>query len=227
MTPTDAHLVAGFLLREFDRFAAFLDDCAIDPTEAAIIIEEIAGETGGGIPFFDRFPIPKELTVLNKFEQCHEYEADQKNFESCNVTVIGPDAITSHCIGCPYNRFDETASRTFADQNKETVCAGRSTSGSELIAAERKRQIEEKGFTAQHDAGHSSMCMAVAGAAYALDAAGDHHESRNWRRVYKNSFSSLWPWDEEWFKPTPEDPVRQLVKAGALIAAEIDRIQNR
>ncbi|WP_319406151.1 hypothetical protein [uncultured Desulfosarcina sp.] len=50
MKPTDAHLVAGFLLREFDRFAAFLDDCAIDPVEASMIIEEIAGESGGGIP---------------------------------------------------------------------------------------------------------------------------------------------------------------------------------
>lgn len=34
-----------------------------------------------------------------------------------------------------------------------------------------------------------------------------------------------WPWDEEWWKPS-EDPVRNLVKAGALIAAEIDRLQR-
>lgn len=33
-----------------------------------------------------------------------------------------------------------------------------------------------------------------------------------------------WPWDlKRHWKPTPGDPVRQLVKAGALIAAEIDR----
>jgi len=32
--------------------------------------------------------------------------------------------------------------------------------------------------------------------------------------------------DEKWFKPTPDDHIRQLTKAGALIAAEIDRLQR-
>ena len=31
---------------------------------------------------------------------------------------------------------------------------------------------------------------------------------------------------EEWWKPTPKNRVRELVKAGALIAAEIDRLQR-
>ena len=35
-----------------------------------------------------------------------------------------------------------------------------------------------------------------------------------------------WPWDESWFKPTPDDRIRELVKAGALILAEIDRLQR-
>lgn len=34
-----------------------------------------------------------------------------------------------------------------------------------------------------------------------------------------------WPWDADAWKPT-QDPIRQLVKAGALIAAEIDRRQR-
>ena len=33
-----------------------------------------------------------------------------------------------------------------------------------------------------------------------------------------------WPWDKESFKPTTS--LRDLVKAGALIAAAIDRLQN-
>ncbi len=32
-----------------------------------------------------------------------------------------------------------------------------------------------------------------------------------------------WPWEMAWLKIS-EDPVRNLVKAGALIAAEIDRL---
>jgi hypothetical protein len=32
-----------------------------------------------------------------------------------------------------------------------------------------------------------------------------------------------WPWSFEWWKP--KDRIRNLVRAGALIAAEIDRLQ--
>ena len=35
----------------------------------------------------------------------------------------------------------------------------------------------------------------------------------------------LWPWSDKWWKPS-DDPVRNLVKAGALLAAEIDRLQR-
>ncbi len=37
--------------------------------------------------------------------------------------------------------------------------------------------------------------------------------------------ATSWPWDEEWWKPD-NDAVRNLAKAGALIAAEIDRLQR-
>ena len=53
--------------------------------------------------------------------------------------------------------------------------------------------------------------MAVAAACYALPA---------WCR----GRTRRWPWDDEWWKPTPDDRIRELVKAGALIAAEIDRL---
>ena len=33
-----------------------------------------------------------------------------------------------------------------------------------------------------------------------------------------------WPWNVVWWKPTPDDRIRELAKAGALIAAEIDRL---
>lgn len=39
-----------------------------------------------------------------------------------------------------------------------------------------------------------------------------------------HSSSPDWPWDEEWWKPSL-DPIRNLEKAGALIAAEIDRLE--
>lgn len=98
-------------------------------------------------------------------------------------------------------------------------------SGIELIAAERDRQINEEGWSAEHDAEHAEICLAVAGACYALDVASRHTgEHESWKSIYAEPVKRLWPFDLEWFKPTVDDPVRQLVKAGALIAAEIDRI---
>jgi hypothetical protein len=47
---TDTHLVAGFLLKEQERFFAYLDDCAIEPTEGSLIIEEIISESDGRFP---------------------------------------------------------------------------------------------------------------------------------------------------------------------------------
>lgn len=50
MNPVDAKLIAGFLLEEFDRFTAYLDDQDIEPTEASVIVEDIVSESAGGIP---------------------------------------------------------------------------------------------------------------------------------------------------------------------------------
>ena len=46
-----------------------------------------------------------------------------------------------------------------------------------------------------------------------------------WRKFERNpSFHIMWPWEANWWKPTPEDRIKELAKAGALIAAEIDRL---
>jgi gamma-glutamylcyclotransferase (GGCT)/AIG2-like uncharacterized protein YtfP len=36
--------------------------------------------------------------------------------------------------------------------------------------------------------------------------------------------AGYWPWDESAFKPSPDNRIKELTKAGALIAAEIDRL---
>jgi hypothetical protein len=50
MKPSDTQLVAGFLIREFQSFAEYLDHCDIDPTEAKCIIEDMLKDANGGIP---------------------------------------------------------------------------------------------------------------------------------------------------------------------------------
>jgi hypothetical protein len=94
-------------------------------------------------------------------------------------------------------------------------------SGAELIAQERARQVASENWTAEHDDTHSEGELAEAAACY---AASGVYSVKGWdlRRVIEYM---SWPWRREWWKPT-DDPIRNLVKAGALIAAEIDRLQR-
>ena len=100
--------------------------------------------------------------------------------------------------------------------------------GTALIARERLRQVSQEGWTLEHDDKHSYGELAKAAAVYAIV------EQTNVIRILENLRSFGWPWDREWFKPFakpdgtfPEvDRIGCLVKAGALIAAEIDRLQR-
>lgn len=88
--------------------------------------------------------------------------------------------------------------------------------GTELIAAERLRQIGQEGWTADHDDGHTKGELAIAAAelaVYGTDATVDdpHCTETEWRLIEKHG----------------RDRLRQLVIAGALIAAEIDRLQRQ
>ena len=92
--------------------------------------------------------------------------------------------------------------------------------GIQIITKERQRQISQEGWTADHDATeHHSEELAAAAGCYAL--AGETRGTFRYEHILQ-----LWPWDKKWWKPTPDDRVRELAKAGALIAAEIDRING-
>ena len=81
-----------------------------------------------------------------------------------------------------------------------------------LIAAERKRHVDEEGWTPEHDDEHSGGSMVEAAVCYALYGEGE----------LAHVVPKEWPWDEKWWKPSTYK--RNLVKAGALIAAELDRV---
>lgn len=92
------------------------------------------------------------------------------------------------------------------------------SNGCELIRAERQRQIEAEGWSQERDCEvHAWGQLAEAAACYALGKNTVYGSAGGW--VY------LWPWDKRWWKPTPESRIKELVKAGALIAAEIDRLE--
>ena len=111
--------------------------------------------------------------------------------------------------------------------------------GAELITAERERQITKEGWTAEHDDEHAVGELALLAALYAtpilLHIVNIYEDSVTWNDPYG------WTgWDEEWDKRkrsvmnniipnhslSRKERIRNLVKAGALIAAEIDRLQR-
>ena len=82
------------------------------------------------------------------------------------------------------------------------------------VAAERRRQIEVEGWTPEHDDEHSAHELAEAAACYCLSSAGKPFDY----------FETMWPWERWWFKASGTR--RDLVKAGALILAEIERLDR-
>lgn len=92
--------------------------------------------------------------------------------------------------------------------------------GAELIAAERQRQIDVENWTPEHDDEHGNGELIAAARCYAKFAQYQPNGTAD------GSHPQWWPWDEEWWKPS-DDKIRNLVKGGALIAAEIDRLQRK
>lgn len=92
-------------------------------------------------------------------------------------------------------------------------------SGVELITAERQRQVEVEGWTPEHDDTHVSGELLRAAVHYTFQALIRREDRR------RLPYGGAWPWAMAWWKPTG-DPVRDLTKAGALIAAEIDRLSR-
>ncbi|MEM7211770.1 MAG: hypothetical protein AAF479_07735 [Pseudomonadota bacterium] len=95
--------------------------------------------------------------------------------------------------------------------------------GVEAIAAERRRQVDVEGWSPDHDDEHTKGEMARAAAAYARFSAWSDAK-RSECLPEEPPLALCWPWDDEWWRPTNRR--RDLVKAGALIAAEIDRLDR-
>lgn len=80
------------------------------------------------------------------------------------------------------------------------------------IADERVRQIDAEGYRARRDDEYTAEELVRAADCY-LNAAGP-----------SDAMPGSWPWPHHAWNP--KDRISNLVRAGALIAAEIDRLQR-
>ena len=85
--------------------------------------------------------------------------------------------------------------------------------GADLIAAERQRQLDREGYDPSHDDEHDRYELTRAAICYAKEAVQSEF---GWEPP------SDWPWEPEAWKP--KERLDDLIRAGALIAAEIDRM---
>jgi hypothetical protein len=117
----------------------------------------------------------------------------------------------------------------------ELAALERPTEGCVRILAERRRQIAEERFSLDADVDYQSDELAKAAACYALPIT----DQRRIDVVIFGGAPEGWPFPTKAWKPAPvfdagegqaavrpSDRIRELEKAGALIAAEIDRLSG-
>lgn len=89
----------------------------------------------------------------------------------------------------------------------------------EPVMHERFRQIEDEGYSVEHDDKHDRGEIAQAASVYLMPA--------GMREQYEDDeHPTYWPWSAESWKPTPDDRERELIKGLALGLAELERIQR-
>ena len=104
----------------------------------------------------------------------------------------------------------------------------RDTKAVQDVIAERQRQIKKENWSPEHDDEHSDGALADAAACYAMSeravAMVDDLflSATNQKRLSAHPYE--WPFDAEWWKP--KDRRRDLVRSGALILAEIERLDR-
>lgn len=94
------------------------------------------------------------------------------------------------------------------------------------VMAERERQKNVEGWTEVHDDCHYDGELGLAAACYAAYP----HEVRALRvrgvcQTIRKTWGSAWPWQKKWWKPKTHR--ENLVRAGALILAEIERLDRK
>lgn len=150
--------------------------------------------------------------VAGKFYIFHEYGPIGSAARACPIDV--PKHFDT--------REEAIAAWNTRTPDPELLAARRTIEGAAGdVIAERQRQVETEGWTPEHDDEHAKGEMARAAACYVLVAAATLAPLKT---AARHVVEWLWPWDARWWKPT--DRRRDLVKAGALIIAEIERLDR-
>lgn len=108
--------------------------------------------------------------------------------------------------------IDAAADEIIALRARLAAAEKQPTAGAADVIAERERQKQAEGWTSEHDdRGHPNGELALAAACYVLHGA-------------EEAAPPAWPWSWTWWKP--KNRRRNLVRAAALLIAEIERLDR-
>lgn len=101
------------------------------------------------------------------------------------------------------------------------------SNAAEDVLNERSRQIGQENYSTEHDDGYQNNELVRAAGGYV-----DQVIRRSWvfsdygQEAYQDDDDpEFWPWDEKHWKP--KSPREDLVRAAALLIAEIERIDRK
>jgi len=149
--------------------------------------------------------IAKEHTTLRELreritQQEKELEHLRQTYRLMSSQTPDIVAATYHTVGQLVDDYATVA--TIPDVALQAVTA------LQMVIQERRRQIAVEGFNTEHDDKYKDDELARAAASYAIPE--DHRTTL-----------SPWPFDYDWFKPSNDK--RDIVKAAALLLAELER----
>lgn len=196
-------------------------------------------------PYFEERPV-KDILEPFGFEvylNTHELPIDALDTdEDCPLYSTDPSAYIDQLENTAPSGYKEIA--RFENEDgilivsvlpktlfaQELLCADRDYAGQynldnnpfSAIHEERMRQLSAEGFTREHDDLWNEGELVLAAAAYAISAAPADAIGEDDYLI--DTMEAIWPWEPTWFKPTT--PRRDLAKAGALILAEIERLDR-
>lgn len=95
----------------------------------------------------------------------------------------------------------------------------------QMVTQERARQVEVLGYDDENDASYEDDVLARAAASYLMRpifTSPNNYVGDNMANPPK-----IFPFRAEFWKPHPENRLRELTKAGALVLAEMHRLINK
>lgn len=103
----------------------------------------------------------------------------------------------------------------------ETALVMQQLHGAKEIMVERIRQVVNEGWDFEHDDGYTQGQLLWAAVSYLQRA----QEQTQGIAIQEGDPPTTWPFHKGWWKPS-DDPLRNMTKAGALLAAEMDRLER-